>query len=74
MNSYSINQLCQIAKVSCSSYYKWLNRKTPPSETLNNQIARRVEEIHLKHPDKGYRRIRDDLSVYHNIYCFLCYQ
>ena len=26
-----------------------------------------MEEIHTKHPDKGYRRIRDDLERYHGI-------
>lgn len=26
-----------------------------------------IEEIHNESPDKGYRRIRDDLDRYHNI-------
>ena len=30
-------------------------------------IAETVEQIHMESPDKGYRRIRDDLQRYHNI-------
>ncbi len=59
--------MCKIAEIPRSSYYKWLNRKTPESEVINNEIADKIEEIHEKHPDKGYRRIRDDLAVYHDI-------
>lgn len=44
-----------------------MNRKIPENEIINNEIADKIEEIHGKHPDKGYRRIRDDLSVYHDI-------
>ena len=33
----------------------------------NERIADIIEEIHTKHPDKGYRRIRDDLERYHGI-------
>ncbi len=44
-----------------------MNREVPETEIKNNEIASKVEKIHGKHPDKGYRRIRDDLSVYHDI-------
>ena len=27
----------------------------------NLQIAEQVEQLHMQHPDKGYRRIRDDI-------------
>lgn len=30
-------------------------------------IAETVEQIHMESPDKGYRRIRDDLQRYHDI-------
>ena len=26
-----------------------------------------IEKIHLESPDKGYRRIKDDLKTYHGI-------
>jgi transposase InsO family protein len=33
----------------------------------NEKIADEIEKIHLESPDKGYRRIRDDLDRYHGI-------
>lgn len=33
----------------------------------NERIAELAERIHAESPDKGYRRIRDDLSHYHGI-------
>lgn len=30
-------------------------------------IADEIEKIHAESPDKGYRRIRDDLERYHDI-------
>lgn len=35
-------------------------------EDENNRIADIIESIHNESPDKGYRRIRDDLERYHN--------
>lgn len=34
--------------------------------TENERIAQLVEEIHRESPDKGYRRIRDDLDRYYH--------
>lgn len=39
----------------------------PESEKENRLIANTIETIHTESPDKGYRRIRDDLKRYHNI-------
>lgn len=33
----------------------------------NEQIAKVIEQIHEESPDKGYRRIRDDLERYHDL-------
>ena len=33
----------------------------------NRRIADKIETIHTDSPDKGYRRIRDDLERYHGI-------
>ena len=33
----------------------------------NERIAQTIEKIHAESPDKGYRRIRDDLERYHDI-------
>ena len=38
-----------------------------PRQKLNEEIAEKLEEMHTESPDKGYRRLRDDLKVYHNI-------
>ncbi|NOV59454.1 transposase InsO family protein [Clostridium beijerinckii] len=37
------------------------------NESENRLIADKIEKIHEKSPDKGYRRIRDDLERYHDI-------
>ena len=37
------------------------------TEEENRRIAETVEQIHMESPDKGYRRIRDDLQRYHDI-------
>lgn len=36
-------------------------------ETENQRIADEIEKIHEESPDKGYRRIRDELERYHDI-------
>ena len=53
--------MCSIAGISRSSYYKWLHRDVPEEELLNEAIAEAISSIHRESPDKGYRRIRDDL-------------
>ena len=54
--------------VSRAAYYKWLNGPKSAREAENEYIATLVEEIHTNHPDKGYRRIRDDLERFHGIH------
>jgi hypothetical protein len=34
----------------------------------NEQLAEKIEEIHMENPDKGYRRINDDLRHDHGIH------
>ena len=53
--------------VSRAAYYKWLHRGIPAYEAENQRIADEIEKIHHDSPDKGYRRIRDDLERYHGI-------
>lgn len=66
-HNYPISILCEIGGVCRAAYYKWLNRKTSKCESENKDIAKIVEKIHNESPDKGYRRIRDELERYHNI-------
>ena len=66
-HGYPISALCELGKVSRAGYYKWINRDTPEYEVEIDRIAAVVEDIHIESPDKGYRRIRDDLERYHGI-------
>lgn len=66
-HGYPISALCKVGNISRAAYYKWLHREIPTYETENKRIADEVEKIHTASPDKGYRRIRDDLERYHDI-------
>ena len=66
-HGYPISALCKVGNVSRAAYYKWLHRGIPAYETENKRIADEIEKIHTESPDKGYRRIRDDLERYHDI-------
>ncbi len=54
--------MCDILQVSHSAYYKWVSGKQSRRELENEQIAEKIEQIHNESPDKGYRRIKDDLK------------
>lgn len=64
--SYPVNWSCRVLHVSRSAYYKWLRQEPCVREVENERIGRLIEQIHEEHPDKGYRRIRDDLERYHH--------
>ena len=66
-HGYPIKTLCKLGNVSRAAYYKWLHRGIPNYEAENVRIADEIEKIHMSSPDKGYRRIRDDLERYHGI-------
>ena len=59
---------CRILHVSRGAYYRWLSGKQSVRQKENEEIANLAEQIHTESPDKGYRRIRDDLDKYHNIH------
>lgn len=50
-----------------SAYNKWASGNLSPRTAENEHIAKKIEEIHIESPDKGYRRINDDLRHYHDI-------
>ena len=54
--------------VSRAAYYRWLSGARSARLKENEHIAEKVEEIHMESPDKGYRRIKDDLDRYHDIH------
>ncbi len=64
----SVNKLCEIAGIPRSSYYKWVNHIKTEDEILNEAIAEAIKYIHEENPDKGYRRIRDDLARDYGFY------
>lgn len=64
---YPVESCCDILHISRSTYYKWVLGKKSDRQTENERIAKTVGEIHNESPDKGYRRIRDDLERYHGI-------
>lgn len=51
-----------------SAYNRWISGKVSCRTAENERIAKKVEEIHIESPDKGYRRINDDLQHYHNLH------
>ena len=65
---YPIDELCSLLNVSRSAYYKWAAGNTGNRIQENKVIAELVERIHTERPDKGYRRINDDLRHDHGIH------
>ena len=53
--------------LSRSAYYRWLKDPVSFSEKYNKEIAEKIKDVHEKHPDMGYRRIRDELDKKHGI-------
>jgi len=65
---YGIDEACDILHASRSAYYKWVSGKWSPRIMQNEMIAKEVEKIHMESPDKGYRRINDELRHNHHIH------
>lgn len=63
---YRVEPCCDILHVSRSAYYRWLYGRAGRRVQENERIAALMEKIHTESPDKGYRRIRDDLERYHD--------
>ena len=63
-----VEEACSILQVSRAAYYRWLSGKKSVRTVENEAIAEKIEQIHMKSPDKGYRRINDDLRHYHDIH------
>ena len=52
---------CELLHVSRSAYNKWVSGKLSRKTAENERLAEKIENIHTETPDKGYRRINDDL-------------
>ena len=53
--------MCKLGGISRAVYYKWLNHKETAKDKLNQELADKLEQLHDKHPDMGYRRLNDKL-------------
>ena len=58
---------CAILDISRTAYYRWLSGRKSARQQENEHISEIAEKIHGESPDKGYRRIRDELERYHGI-------
>ena len=63
---FPIGAACRALHVSRAGYYQWRSGKAGARVAQNQCIAQMVKEIHQESPDKGYRRIRDDLDRYYH--------
>ena len=57
-----MDAVCRILKISRAAYYKWSTGELSPRTAENERIADLVEDIHEKHPEMGYRRLKDELD------------
>ena len=63
-----MEEACEMLQVSRAAYYRWLSGRKSSRTAENEAIAEKIEQIHMESPDKGYRRINDDLRHDHNIH------
>lgn len=67
-SGYTTELGCRLLHVSRSAYYKWASGKLSHRTAENEELAEKIEQIHTESPDKGYRRINDDLRHDHGIH------
>lgn len=65
---FPVETACKLLHVARSAYNKWASCKLSRRTAENEDIAEKVEKIHMDSPDKGYRRINDDLRHDHDIH------
>ena len=63
---FPVGPACRALHISRASYYQWRSGTAGGRVAENQRIAQLVQEIHRESPDKGYRRIRDDLDKYYH--------
>lgn len=61
-SEYPVSIMCEILGINRAAYYKWKNHVNSKNDELNELVAEKILEDHDKHPDMGYRRIRDTLE------------
>ena len=65
---YSIELACELLHVARSAYHRWASGKLSRRAAENEHLADTIEKIHEESPDKGYRRLNDDLRHDHGIH------
>ena len=58
---YPIEAACALLHAARSAYHKWASGKLSRRAAENERLADKIEKIHGESPDKGYRRLNDDL-------------
>ena len=66
--NYPVEAACKLLHISRAAYLRWTSGKQSARTMENEKIAEKVEQIHIESPDKGYRRINDDLRHDHHIH------
>ena len=64
---YPIDESCGTLHISRAAYHRWASGKLSKRTVENAKLAEKVEQIHMDSPDKGYRRINDELRHDHGI-------
>lgn len=59
----SIRKACRLHRASRSGYYAWMKRPKTASSAigLNHDLKEQIQEIALKFPEYGYRRVTTEL-------------
>ena len=60
-----MKELCELAGVSRSGYYKWRKRDGAPPDAKREEALRLVKECHEAHPSHGYRWVHAYISQHH---------
>ena len=58
---YALRAACTLLNVSRSAYHKWATGHRSDRELENERLAEEIQRLHTESPDKGYRRLADDL-------------
>ena len=65
---FPIETACKLLHVSRSAYHKWAAGTSSRRAAENERLAEKIEKIHAEYPDKGYRRLNDDLRHDYDIH------
>ena len=65
---YPIELACESLHVARSAYHRWASGRLGRRTAENERLADTIEKIHEESPDKGYRRLNDDLRHDHGIH------